>query len=86
MTAPQTQTAVTVQVRFFASLRERLGLDDRRVTIPAGASVADVWRAAVGDSAPPPNTLTALNLEYVGPEAVVHDGDEVAFFPPVTGG
>ena len=34
----------------------------------------------------PPHTLVAVNLEYVDPSHPVRDGDEVAFFPPVTGG
>jgi molybdopterin synthase sulfur carrier subunit len=34
----------------------------------------------------PPNTLVAINQEYATPEQPVRDGDEVAFFPPVTGG
>lgn len=86
MSAPQITPSLTVQVRFFASLRERLGADDRRVAVAPGATVADVWRAALGEVAMPPNTLAALNQDYVDPAAVVRDGDEVAFFPPVTGG
>jgi molybdopterin synthase sulfur carrier subunit len=34
----------------------------------------------------PENTLAAVNMEYVGLDHQVLDGDEVAFFPPVTGG
>lgn len=75
-----------IHVRFFASLRERLGVDDQRLSVVAGACVADVWRAAVGDVAAPANVLVAVNMEYVDFNAPVRDGDEVAFFPPVTGG
>jgi molybdopterin synthase sulfur carrier subunit len=49
-------------------------------------SVADVWsRAAAGQSLPP-NTLAAVNMEFRDLTEPVRDGDEVAFFPPVTGG
>jgi molybdopterin synthase sulfur carrier subunit len=49
-------------------------------------TVADVWaRAAVGEALPE-HILCAVNREYAPPSAAVHDGDEVAFFPPVTGG
>jgi molybdopterin synthase sulfur carrier subunit len=34
----------------------------------------------------PPNTLAAVNMEYAELTQSVRDGDEVAFFPPVTGG
>lgn len=86
MTAPQITPSLTVQVRFFASLRERLGADDCRVAVAPGTTVAEVWRQALGDVAMPANTLAALNQDYVDTAAVVRDGDEVAFFPPVTGG
>lgn len=77
---------MTVQVRFFASLRERLGANDTQITLRAGATVADVWRQVLGDAAMPANTLVAVNQDYTTLDAVVRDGDEVAFFPPVTGG
>lgn len=77
---------MTVQVRFFASLRERLGAADQMVSVAAGATVADVWRLALGDIVPPANTLAAINMDYADFNASVRDGDEVAFFPPVTGG
>jgi molybdopterin synthase sulfur carrier subunit len=74
-----------IQVKFFASLRERVGKAD--MTLPAAglATIADVWAAAT-DFDMPANTLVAVNHEYVARDATVRDGDEVAFFPPVTGG
>ena len=75
-----------LQVRYFASLRERMGragesLDDVNV-----ASVAEIW-ARVSQNIPmPANTLVAVNREYADVDRIVKDGDEVAFFPPVTGG
>lgn len=77
---------MTIHVRFFASLCERLGMNDLQLSIDAGATVADVWRQALGDVPAPANVLAAVNLEYVDFSAPVADGDEVAFFPPVTGG
>lgn len=77
---------MTVQVRFFASLRERLGIDDTEITLLAEATVADVWCQVLGDAAMPANTLVAVNQDYTTLDAPVRDGDEVAFFPPVTGG
>lgn len=76
---------MTITVRFFASIRERLGKAEDRIECQGIGTVADVWaRSAGGPLAP--NTLAAINQEYAGFDAPVRDGDEVAFFPPVTGG
>ncbi len=76
---------MSITVLFFARLREQVGKNE--VTVPATGSdlVADVWTRAVG--APMPgNTLAAVNHEHAGIDHPVKDGDEVAFFPPITGG
>ncbi len=77
-----------VQVRYFASLRERMGREGLRLEVPEAErlTVAEVWRRASGEPELPPGTLCAVNMEYAAPEREVRDGDEVAFFPPVTGG
>lgn len=75
-----------VKVRFFASLRERIGIDQRDVGFDRIDTVADVWRAATGGQPPPGKLLCAVNYEFADFQASVDDGDEVAFFPPVTGG
>lgn len=76
---------MTIQVKFFASLRERAGKADMAIPATGLATVADVW-AAAADFDMPTNTLVAVNHEYVARDQAVQDGDEVAFFPPVTGG
>ena len=75
-----------VHVRFFASLRESLGRDELTLDLPATARVADVWAAATGQTTLPAGVLCAINHDYAAPNAAVQAGDEVAFFPPVTGG
>ena len=75
-----------VTVRFFASLREELGRPDARVEAEAGMTVADVWDRIAAGRPLPGNVLAAVNLDYVDAAHPVGDGDEVAFFPPVTGG
>jgi len=77
---------MTIQVRFFASLRESLGRDGADIALPAGARIADVWCTVTGTEDLPAGILCALNHDYAAPDAAVSDGDEVAFFPPVTGG
>jgi len=77
---------MTVNVRFFASLREQVGQAEAQLDAAGGATAAQVWAQAAGQSELPPNVVIAVNQEYARPEQPVSDGDEVAFFPPVTGG
>lgn len=77
---------MSIQVRYFASLRERMGRAGDSLEAAEGMTVADVWARAAGEGPLPANVLSAVNMEYVDAGAAVHDGDEVAFFPPVTGG
>lgn len=75
-----------ITVKFFASLREQIGKSEARIEIDHPLTVAQVW-AAVCDNAPlPTHILAAVNMQYVDVATQVYTGDEVAFFPPVTGG
>lgn len=82
-----------VNVLFFASLRETLGVASAEVELPAGmASVGALRDHLAARGAPWPVLLTmknlraAVNQQMVGLDAALQAGDEVAFFPPVTGG
>lgn len=77
---------MVITAKFFASLRESLGLDESSIDLSEANTVADVWRLATKNLQMPPNTLIAVNMEYVNQNHPVKDGDEVAFFPPVSGG
>ncbi len=79
---------MSIKVKYFASLRELLGRSEDSLDIGNGkVTVAEVWsKVADGNRSLPENVLTSVNMEYVKPDAIVKDGDEVAFFPPVTGG
>ena len=76
---------MTITVRFFASVRERLGKAQEIIDSAGISNVADVWKQSAR-TAWPDNLLAAVNMEYARPDQPVRDGDEVAFFPPVTGG
>lgn len=76
----------SVQVRFFASLREQLGVGEVDLTADQVNNVTQAWQQASGLSEMPANLLMAVNMEYVDASHPVVAGDEVAFFPPVTGG
>ncbi|MDH4134662.1 MAG: molybdopterin converting factor subunit 1 [Gammaproteobacteria bacterium] len=75
----------SITVRYFASTREKMGRGEERLEIQALKTAGDVWLRVAGEP-PPANLLVAVNQEYVSLDAPVKDGDEVAFFPPVTGG
>jgi len=77
---------MSIQVKFFASLRERMERAGDEVGAEAVTTAADVWAHVAGDAPLPANVLVAVNQEYVDADHAVRDGDEVAFFPPVTGG
>ena len=72
-----------VRVRLFAGLRERAGWAERE--LDGIARVGDVWpRLELGDE--PPGLLYAVNREYADRQRELHDGDEIALIPPVSGG
>jgi len=77
---------MTIRVRFFASLREQLGYAEYDLQGGDKLSVAEVWAQAARGVDWPANTISAVNMEYCDRDSPVADGDEVAFFPPVTGG
>ncbi len=84
----------SVQVLYFAWLRERAGRSEETVELPDGVATVgglvahlaglDDAHAAAFDHAG--LVRAAVNQEFAGPGDAVADGDEVAFFPPVTGG
>ena len=76
---------MSITVRFFASIRERLGKSEVALDSRGVRSVAEVWEQAAGVSLPT-QLLAAVNLEYASLDSPVRDGDEVGFFPPVSGG
>ena len=76
---------MNISVRFFASIREQLGIDATTVDAAGLQNVRDLWNA-VSDQPLDETTLIAVNKSYANPNHQVTDGDEVAFFPPITGG
>ena len=85
---------MAMQILYFAWLRERIGLSEERVEPPPGIrTVADLvhWLRARGAGyaealADTARVRCAVNQDFAAPGTTVSDGDEVAFFPPITGG
>ena len=80
-----------IKVLFFAQLREELGCESIDLAEQSSLTVGKVkeilankderWGKAFAG-----NLLAAVNQEMQTDEALIKDNDEVAFFPPVTGG
>ena len=77
--------AISATVKCFAALREQVGFAETRVEFEPGATVAELWAMACRENLDP-HIKVAINHQYADVTAEVGDGDEVAFFPPVTGG
>ncbi|MDM7860490.1 molybdopterin converting factor subunit 1 [Alteromonas sp. ASW11-36] len=81
-----------ITVKFFAQFRELLGTESLELAIGDGTTIADLRTLLASeisefDSVVRPNEfLCALNHTLTDQHAVLSDGDEVAFLPPVTGG
>ncbi len=75
-----------ISIKYFASLRDTVGRADDQLEDSAAGKVSEIWQALNPDISLPENTLAALNQVYCAWDAKVQSGDELAFFPPVTGG
>ncbi|MEQ1869046.1 MAG: MoaD/ThiS family protein [Vicinamibacterales bacterium] len=79
-----------VTVRLFARLRDIAGSAELTREIGADACVGSVWRSLVAEfpdlAAYQQSMSSAVNADYARMDDAVHDGDDVAFLPPVSGG
>jgi len=82
--------AIAVRTRLFARLREQAGTDAETVEVRPGSTVDEVYdalrKAHAGLEANRESVRVAVNQEFADWDAIVSDGDEVAFIPPVSGG
>ena len=83
-----------IQLRFFASVREALGVTQESVTVPESVTTVGevrvflqqrggVWASALAAEKP---LRTAVNHSMCDADTALAEGSELAFFPPVTGG
>jgi sulfur-carrier protein len=83
-----------LQLRYFASIRESLGLEQEAIELPESVRTIDdlrahlrlrggIWSEVLGEGKV---LRCALNHQMVNASTELIDGAEVAFFPPVTGG
>ncbi len=82
-----------IQLLFFAGLRETLGVASETLDVPDNISTIAALRALLAARGEPwavlmsrKNLRTAVNQSMAKDDTAFHPGDEIAFFPPVTGG
>ena len=75
-----------IYVKYFASVRDIMGKDSEDLKIETSLSANELWKSLTVDKKTPVRVLVAVNHEYVDKSFKLKDGDEIAFFPPVTGG
>ncbi len=79
-----------LKVRLFALYRERAGGNTVTVTLPDGATVADLTdevRRQIPNLAPPEvKIVVAVNTDYADSDIILQPGDDVCLIPPVSGG
>lgn len=82
-----------IKVLFFARVRDQVGCAELDMELPAGVSdvagftaTVKAMGAAFEGALSEPNVLIAVNQEMANSQMTVEDGDEIAYFPPVTGG
>ncbi len=83
---------MTINILYFASVKERMGISGESVVIEKGITGVDLismlsdkgepWQTVFSDD----RLLFAINQEIASLDDDISEGDEVAFFPPVTGG
>lgn len=82
---------MSVKILYFAGLKEKLGMPAENIDLPADVTTVGAlrdWLVSQGREAlaTAKNLRCAINQDMAKLDATIKDGDEIAFFPPVTGG
>ena len=79
-----------VRTKFFAAIKDIVGTPEVELELPDGITAGDLFQQYCQQHTPlsryANNTMISVNLEFVPPETRLHEGDEIAFIPPVSGG
>ncbi len=77
---------MSIKVKFFARMRDEAGINSAELDFRENLSPREIWDELTQNKGYPDSVMLAVNMEYVSGEPELKDGDEIAFFPPVTGG
>lgn len=80
-----------LDIRLFATLKDRAGSDHIRLSLPGESTDVSKLLAAISADYPAlapalPSALVAVNRAFAAAETIIGPGDEIALFPPVSGG
>jgi molybdopterin converting factor subunit 1 len=79
-----------VRTKFFAAIKDIVGASEAELELPDDFTAGELFQSYCQQHAPlsryASNTMISVNLEFVPPETRLHNGDEIAFIPPVSGG
>ncbi len=88
----RTSSKITIKitVKLFAAYQEAYGVSELMLELPAGSTVAQVRDRLITEHPELEQwrdlTRFGINLQFVEPETVLQEGDEVVLIPPVSGG
>ena len=77
---------MVIVVKYFASISDAVGKTSEKIVLQREMTVGEVWTDVSKNIKYVGKVMTAVNHEYVDDNYLLTDEDEVAFFPPVTGG
>ena len=77
---------MVIVVKYFASISDAVGKTSEKIVLQHEMTVGEVWTDVSKNIKYSGKVMTAVNHEYVDENYLLTDKDEVAFFPPVTGG
>ena len=75
-----------IVVKYFASISDAVGKTSEKIVLKHEMTVGEVWTDVSKNIKYSGKVMTAVNHEYVDESYLLRNEDEVAFFPPVTGG
>ncbi|HSF31654.1 MAG TPA: molybdopterin converting factor subunit 1 [Candidatus Tectomicrobia bacterium] len=79
-----------VTTKFFAAIKDIVGTPEIELELPDGVTAGELFERYCQQHAPlsryANTTMISVNFEFVPPETPLHEGDEIAFIPPVSGG
>ncbi|PSR22420.1 MAG: MoaD/ThiS family protein [Sulfobacillus acidophilus] len=77
-----------ITVLFFSYAADRMNGRQHRYTIEPGTTIGDLYRQEMEERLQQPVAafMFSVNAEWAAPSQILHDGDEVAVIPPVSGG